>query len=142
MSIAKQSESGQAELEESQLKVSRKLHPEDIAIGDNVAISEVAYQYASFMWFGVDSSVLPPHDVVQLTFYPYDSHEPLIVRSVCLPFVLCEQVNARHVVLDLRRTQLVRLDESFATTVRKALKANESSLKSKKRKSNRKKSSK
>lgn len=130
MSITQQPKSGQSELAESQLKVSKKLHPEDIAIGDNVAVSEVAFQYASFMWFGVDSTVLPPHEVVQLTYYPTDTNEPLIVKTICLPFVLCEQVDAQHVVLDLRRTQLVRLDPSFAHSVRKALKANESNSKS------------
>lgn len=133
MSVTKQSESGQSESQESQLKVSRKLHPEDIAIGDNVAVSEVAFQYAPFLWFAVDSSVLPPREVVQLTFYPDDRHEPLIVKSVCLPFVLCEHVDARHVVFDLRKTQLVRLDPTFATAVRKALKANVSNSKSKKK---------
>ena len=133
MSTTKQSESGQPELEKSRLKVSRKLHPEDIAIGDNVAVSEVAYQYAPYMWFGVDSSVLPPHEVVQLTYYPNDSHEPLIVKSVCLPFVLCEQVDTVHVVFDLRQTQLARLDPTFATAVRKALKANVSNSKSRKK---------
>lgn len=125
MRIIEQSDSGQPEVEESQLKVSKKLHPEDIAIGDDVAISEVAYQYASFHWFGVDSTVLPPHEVVQLTFNPGDMNEPLVIRSVCLPFVLCQQVDETHVVLDLRRTQLVRLDPFFARTVRKALKAND-----------------
>lgn len=138
MSVTKQSESGQTELEDSQLKVSRRLHPEDIAIGDDVAVSEIAYQYASFMWFGVDSSILPPHETVQLTFFPSGDHEPLTVKSVCLPFVLCERAEAQHLVIDLRQTQLVRLDKSFANSVRAALKSNDSIKKKSKRKKGRK----
>ena len=120
-----------SEIAGSELKVSRKLHPEDIVIGDQVAVSEVGYQCASFMWCGFDSTILPPDRVVSLTFYPCVPNEPLTVQSVCLPFVLCEMINGDHVVHDVRQTQLVRLDQDFAGAVRCALKANEDSKKSK-----------
>jgi len=74
-----------------------------------------------------------------------DDLKPQSVKSICLPYVLCRTTQGTHVVHDLRKTQLVKLDTSYAQSVRKAWKADTKSLedgkkkqKTKKRKKNRK----
>ena len=138
MSIAnKQSDLGPAEL-----KVARTLPSEDISVGDDVAISEIAYQYPSFLWPDADTTMLPPHQKVRITFQPFEDYLPMKVKSICLPFVLCEMHNDKHQVLDIRQIQLVKLDPAFAKEVRKSLKSDTESTRKttkKRRKSKRKK---
>lgn len=43
-----------------ELKVARRLAAEDISVGDEVAVSEVSYQYPSFLWTGADTMMFPP----------------------------------------------------------------------------------
>lgn len=111
----------------SERTAARKLHPEDICVGDDVALSEVVFQYPSYMWCGADTTMLPPDQKVQVTFLPWESPQPLKVQSICLPFVLCKQVNGKSEMLDIRQVQLVRLDFEFASRARKALNSNKTS---------------
>lgn len=130
---------------DSELTVSKKLHPEDIVIGDAVAVSETVYQYISFSWCGVDTTRLPPEEVVKVPCLSHDA-SPLIVQSVCLPYVLCKKFDGKHLIVDVRQNQLVRLNKAFARLARAALKLNDdddkTSRKSKDKKRKRKKRSK
>lgn len=97
----------------------RRLPPEDIRVGDDVALYEITYQVPSFLWCGADPVTLPTDRPVQLTYMACDNPTPLKVKGVCLPFVLCEAIDEVHHVYDVRQVQLVRLDERFASLVRR-----------------------
>ena len=108
----------QSETTNSKITVARKLHPEDISVGDDVALSEVSYQFPSFFWCGADHAILPPESQVRITFLPIEEPQTLKVKSICLPFVLCTLADGKHQVYDVRQVQLVRLDRGFAQKVR------------------------
>ena len=116
-----QSESLESTLGARSMSVSKKVHPEDIQPGDDVAVSEVMYQYPSYPWQSCGVT-LQPSEPVNVTFLPPADTEPMVVCSVCLPFVLCKTSATCHRVFDLRQVQLVRLDKAFAETYRAARK--------------------
>ena len=120
------------------LKVSRLVHPEDLVVGDNVAIFEVSYQLGTYHWFSIDTFAYPPEKLIRLNYLPQDDQYPQTVESICLPFVLCKLTNGKHAVHDLRRVKLTRLDLEFAKAVRAAYKADKGLDKSKKKKSKKK----
>lgn len=125
----------QSETSALELKVAKRLHPEDICVGDDIALSEVAYQYLSFHWCGADATILPPERPVRVTFLPpHGDNQPLKIKSVCLPFVLCETVNGKHKLYDVRQIQFVKLDSDFAQKVRDAFNEKKESKKKSKRK--------
>ena len=104
----------------AELTVAKPLHPEDIAVGDDVAILLTSSQYPTFNWYGFDTSILPIEQPITITYLPYGDQEALIVEQVCLPFVLCKTFENRHRYLDVRQVQLARLNKSFAAADRKA----------------------
>ena len=106
--------------EAAPLSVVRRLPPEDIRVGDDVALYEITCQVPSFMWCGADPITLPVDRPVRLTYLASDHQIPLKVKSICLPLVLCELPEKKHRVFDVRQVQLVRVDPEFATQVRKA----------------------
>ena len=70
-----------------------------------------------------------------------DNHFPQKVVAICLPFLLCEQVDSKHIIHDVRALQLARLESGFAKAARDAFKDDkelESSEKTKKKKKRRK----
>jgi len=127
------------QLPETELKCSRLVHPEDLVVGDSVAVSTVTYELATFLWCGVDSFQFPPDELIRLTLKATDDHYPMTVKSICLPFVLCKGIDKQHAVYDLRRLQLRRLDQDFANAVRGAYKKDNKLNQKKKRKSKKKK---
>ena len=84
-----QSDSLESTFDAGSMSVSQKVHPEDIQPGDDVAVSEVMYQYPSYPWQSCGAT-LQPTDPVNVTFLPPADTEPMVVCSVCLPFVLCK----------------------------------------------------
>lgn len=123
----------QSEINDSTLTAARRLHPEDIQIGDNVALAHVSYQYPSFLWCGVDLAMLPADRIVQLSFLPSE-FELLVVKSICLPFVFCKSNDGQHKVFDLRQSELMKVDRAFAASVRKGHKLDSRSSKNGKKK--------
>ena len=100
---------------------SKKLHPEDIAVGDFVSMMSVLYQYPSYLWCGVDTTRLTPEFPVEITFLPSGPVEVYAVKAICLPFIFCQSANDNHHIFDVRQTQLARLSPSFASVARQAL---------------------
>ena len=123
----------QLESTASQLSVARPLHPEDITVGDHVALSQVAYQYPSFCWFGADLAVVSAERPVRMTYLPLGNHDAMKIASLCLPFVLCELSDGTHVVHDTRQVELVRLNTEFAASVRNAMRDDDSTRKKKRK---------
>ena len=120
------------------LKCARLVHPEDLAVGDRVAVSSVTYELATYLWCGADSFQFPPDELIRLTFKATDGHYPMTIKSICLPYVLCKCIGKQHVVHDLRQTQLTRLDRDFADAVVKAYEQDKKLNQKKKRKSKKK----
>jgi hypothetical protein len=108
-----QSGDGQSDKDQEDCRASRTVHPEDLAIGDSVAVAEVSCQLPTYLWCGSDFSLTRVHKV-NVPFIPAGEFELYKVISVCLPFVLCEQTSGKHSVLDLRLVRLFRLNEAFA----------------------------
>lgn len=106
----------------AELTVAKPLHPEDITVGDDVAILFTSSQYPTFTWYGFDTSILPIEQPIAITYLPYGDQEALVVQQICLPFVLCKTFDNRHRYLDVRQFQLARLDKSFAAADRIARK--------------------
>ena len=119
------------ETKDSQLSASRRVHPEELAVGDYVALKAVSYEYPSFLWCGADPVTLPPDQPVRITFLPHRDNAPLKVTAICLPFILCSTHNSGEKLFDLRKTQFVKLDSDFARAARKALSRQEKKAKKK-----------
>ena len=133
------------ELAESGLQSARRIHPEDLVVGDDIAITEVSYQYGTFAWCALDTFKYPADEVITLTYRPTEDHFPQKVVSICLPFLLCEKIDGKHIIHDVRSLQLTRLESGFAKSARDAYKADgdseskEKAKKKKKRKKDKKK---
>jgi len=133
------------ELSQSGLKSARRIHPEDLVVGDDIAITEVSYQYGTFAWCALDTFKYPADEVITLTYRATDDHFPQKIVSICLPFLLCELVDGKHMIHDVRTLQLARLESGFASAARHAYRADkelaigEKTKKKKKRKKGKKK---
>jgi hypothetical protein len=103
-----------------ELTLAATVSGEDLRVGLDVAVLNETFELPSFMWSCCDVT-LDPHELVRLQYQSRDGGTPLRVRAVCLPFVFVEQPDGRHRTIDLRRTQLVRLDRDYARLVRKKL---------------------
>jgi hypothetical protein len=100
--------------------LAKPLHPEDLSVGDDVAILFTSCQYPTFVWYGFDSGMQPIEKPISVTYLPLDDQEALVVEQICLPFVLCRRFDDRHRYLDVRQVQLARLNKAFAKADRKA----------------------
>lgn len=95
--------------------VASVLAPEDIKKGDYIATLSQTYELPSFYWDDCISAGEP--SVIHLRFKSPDAGRPYRVKAVCLPFVYVKRSKADYSVLDVRSTQLVRLDNEYARTV-------------------------
>lgn len=95
---------------------------EDVSCGDFVALLNVTCEIPSYFWNACDS-LLPPSELVRLRIFPSDAGVPLKVLAVCLPFVYAKTARGETKTIDLRRTQIVRLDRASAKQVWSALKS-------------------
>lgn len=94
---------------------------EDLCAGMFVSVLNETLEFPSFLW-DTSTGTLAPQDLVRITCIARDAGAPLKVEGVCLPFVFVRDPAGTCRTLDVRRMQLVRLDERYAKRVRKALK--------------------
>ncbi|MBX2852035.1 MAG: hypothetical protein KTR15_09855 [Phycisphaeraceae bacterium] len=121
--------------------LSRRIRsPEDICVGDFVAVTHTRYQY-------VPDNLEPmlggtEIEPISLTALPYDAGTPMKVIERCLPFVIGETAQDARVVIDTRRHALTRVSEAYAMAAKpkpkKSEKKRKGKGKGKKRKKNRK----
>ena len=97
--------------------MAKSLAPEEICAGDYVAVLHAVYQYPALIWCD-DDALTARDEIIRLKLVPEDSGEPLLVKSVCLPFVLVEDSSGRSLPLDVRRSQLAKLDPAYAKAAR------------------------
>ena len=103
------------------LKVSRTVCPEDLAVGDYLAVSTEVIEFPSFMWT-FESGHLPPDEAVRIKRASPTSGRPLEVIGICLPFLLVEDPFGKVMSLDIRQVELLKLDGEYARLARKKLK--------------------
>ena len=102
--------------QECEAYVARSLAAEDLRCGDFVGILHETLELPSFHWT-CDGQLLPPDELVRITYQPVEGGTPLKVKAICLPFIFVKHPSGEHKTLDVRRQQLVRLNRSYARLV-------------------------
>ena len=87
---------------------------EDLQIGDYIAVLNSTFQLISSQWDRCDRS---PEEIIRVKFIPADAGQPRKVVGVCLPFVYVKCANDTSEIIDLRLTQLARLDRQCAKEI-------------------------
>lgn len=100
-------------------KTTRTLAPEDVRVGDYVAVVQVIVELPSFLWN--DCSSRDPGEPVRMPWTPWDGGTPRRIVDVCLPFVFVEEPDGRHATLDLRRHRVARFSKRYARAALKRL---------------------
>ena len=95
--------------------------PEDLRCGDYVAALNSIVEFPSFL-LGCDSSIQSVDQPVRTKFRAAKAGVPLRIRAICIPFVFIKTPKGRAKIIDVRETQLVRLDRRYAKLAWKALK--------------------
>lgn len=98
-------------------KPSRVIGPEDVRIGDYVAITHTTYEFIADPCTGITQPEVKP---ARVTMIPWNAGRPMKVVAVCLPFVLVLDTSRTTETLDLRRHRIARLGRAYG---RKAFKA-------------------
>lgn len=94
--------------------------PEDLRLGDMVALLNETWEYPSFLWCP-DASMLTPDEPVRIRWRSSSAGLPLKVRAVCLPFVFLEDPQRQYRTVDIRQVEFVRLERRYARMVWKRL---------------------
>jgi hypothetical protein len=91
--------------------------PEDLRGGDHVAVLNEIHEFVVCFdpYRGVER--------VPVRLMPFDNPEPLKVIDVCLPFVSVRRPSGAVRVVDVRRSELARLDAGFARRLSRKLAA-------------------
>ncbi len=96
-----------------------RVAPEDLKIGDFVAVLNEIAEYPAIVW--CDPGVDAADDLVRVQFCATDAGMPLKIKALCLPFVYVASPVGATQTLDLRRIQLVRLKKRYSKTIWKDL---------------------
>jgi hypothetical protein len=100
--------------------------PEDLSCGEFVAVLNELFEFPSYLWF--DSVPGERSQLVRLWHIPAVSGLPLKVKAICLPFVFVKSPIGQCETIDVRRAQLVRLNEGYAKRVWKEVRKQQSQL--------------
>jgi hypothetical protein len=104
--------------------LAKSLAPEEIRAGDYVSVLLDVYEFPAIVWCD-DTSLIDHNKIIHLPFVPRESSgEPLLVKAVCLPFVLVKHPCGKKRPLDVRNCRLARLDRTYAKTACKAYQEN------------------
>lgn len=102
-------------------------------VGDYITISHVIGQYIPDC-----SEWKRDMEVIRVRYMPCDAGDPLCVTAICLPYLLVSTPSGKHEMVDLRKQQIARLDQSFGVTafakLDERLKTKKKAKKKKKRK--------
>ncbi|MAT68450.1 MAG: hypothetical protein CMJ58_02900 [Planctomycetaceae bacterium] len=117
----------------SEPTLAKPLAPEDVRIGDYVAVLDWTYEAPSFLWCCSDDWQ-NDDDVVRVRLLPLSEHlTPLRVEAACLPFVLVATPNGQCRTLDLRQVRFARLDLKYGRQAWKKLRPGKPQSKRKRR---------
>lgn len=93
---------------------------EDLVVGEFIAILNDTCEYPSFLWDRC-AVTLPASEPVRVRFASSRAGKPIKIAAVCLPFVYGKSPDGTLEIIDLRRSQVVRLDQSCALEIRNQL---------------------
>ena len=96
--------------------LARSVAGEDLQTGEFISVLSVISEMPSFMWDSCDLS-LRPEELIRLKYIPERAGHPLKIIGICLPFVYVRSSNKAVEILDLRLTQVVRLDRHCAKEI-------------------------
>ncbi len=113
--------------------LAKPLAPEDVAVGDYVAVLDVEVEYPAVVWY-FDRPLDGQEQIIRVRLRPCRSQEPLHVLDVCLPFVFVQTIKKEHRTLDLRCSRLARLDRGYAERVSQMLRKKKTSKRKRSRK--------
>ena len=116
--------------------LAKSLAPEEVRTGDYVSILHNIFEFPALIWCD-DTSIVEHDKIIQLPLFPRENTgEPLLVKAVCLPFVLVKHPCGKRSTLDVRQNRLARLDRCYAKLARKAYQSNKSKKKKRRKKRN------
>jgi hypothetical protein len=126
----------------SSISACRSVHLEDLRAGEYVTVLQRSYQVGTFAWCGLDTHQYPPETPLDIACR--DEFSLLLIKDICLPFVLCTDLDKQVHALDTRSTKFARVPQSFVDSFRKAVKSEKRKAlnRDKKKKSKRKSKSK
>ena len=110
----------------------RTVAPEDIGVGDFVALSTIVFQFPSYLW-SADCHLLPPSKPVRIEFLPFEPGVIWQVKAVCIPFVYGRSFDDTSKILDVRQCKLVRISDEFSNCVWNRMKKEQRCLQKKMR---------
>jgi len=96
----------------NQVKVARQVRPDDIRVGDYVAVLCETYEWPVFFCgtdFGPTSQ--------RATMIPNATEDPVRIEAVCVPFVFVVDPGGERRVIDMRRVRLARVAKRFGRAV-------------------------
>jgi hypothetical protein len=93
--------------------------PEDLRRGDYVAVLSEIIELPTFLWTETLSS--ERGETIRVRRLPTEGRVPLKIKAICLPFVFVKRPNRQFETIDVRLTNLVRLEKHYAKTVWKKL---------------------
>ena len=99
--------------------VAASVAPEDLKIGDFVAVLNEVIEDPSFFWFDLEAT--KRDELVRIRYIPSGSGMPLKVKAICLPFVFVKPPIGQSETVDIRKVQLVRLNERYGKAIWKEL---------------------
>jgi hypothetical protein len=99
--------------------IAASVAPEDLQRGNFVAILNEVFEFPSFMW--CDCMPGERDQLVRLRCLPTHAGVPLRIKSLCLPFVFVKSPYGYYQSMDVRKVQLVRLEDCYAKCVWKTL---------------------
>lgn len=103
--------------------LAKPLAPEDVRLGDFVAVLSCTVQWPSWLWNCGSAWDGARSEVVRTDCLPPSEQQtPLKVLAACLPFVLVKDPGGDVQTLDLRQVRLARLDEPYARCAWRKLK--------------------
>ena len=97
------------------ISLASSVAPEDLHLGDFVAILDEIIEFPSFLWDQSSSS--NSDNLVRVQFSPEYPGAPLKVRAICLPFLYVKSASGNTFSLDVRRLRLVRLKTKYAKRI-------------------------
>jgi hypothetical protein len=104
---------------ERETKLGSAAAPEDIRVGDYVAILYAIGEHLTCEM--LESHAWRSTQPVRVRWLPplLEDNLPAKVIDICLPFICVRDANGRYRMLDVRRYRLARLDGRFARNVRR-----------------------
>lgn len=100
--------------------LAKPLAPEDVRLGDYVAILDEEYEYPAIVWY-CEPPMGREQELIRVRVRPSETGGPLRVIDACLPFVFVKPPKGEGRTLDLRAVRLARLNRDYARRVCKTL---------------------